>query len=272
MKKVISILLVWILVLGSMLFPMSNSEAISKKNKSKQSAAVVASGASISTASAVSSSAVTSSAVKKKNNYKYKNDKRYTKCSVNLRKKPNKKSKIKKVLKLGTKVKRIYIRKDGWAKVKYKKKKGFVKNKFLVKKKPQIIKSSDTKLTGIRKANADRIAKVCIDNYSTYGIFPSVCVAQAFCETGIGTAYNNGNLWGLCTNNYAGYSSMEAGCIAYLKCVNHEWYKGASFATDYKTQLYHILYGGYCLNPVDYMPKVLWAIKEYNLTDYDKYI
>jgi len=225
-------------------------------------------------AAIVTKSAIEKSATKSAISKKYKYDIRYTKCTLNLRKKPTAKSKIKKVLPIGTKVKRIYVRADGWTKVKVKVKgkKGFVKNKYLSKKRPKVVKKSDTKLKGVRKANADRIAKVCIDNYKTYGVLPSVSVAQAFIETGIGTAYNNGNLWGLCSNNFGGYSSIEIGCLAYLRCINNGYYEGAPFEKDYQTQITKILYGGYCENPADYISKVIWVIQTYDLTDYDKYI
>ena len=220
----------------------------------------------------VTKSAVKKSITKPAISKKYKYDKRYTKCMLNLRKKPTTKSKVRKILSVGTKVKRIYVRADGWTKIKVRGKKGFVKNKYLSKKQPKIVKKSDTKLKGVRKANADRIAKVCIDNYNTYGVLPSVSVAQAFIETGIGTAYNNGNLWGLSSNNFGEYSSIENGCLAYLKCINNGYYKGAPFAKNYQTQITKILYGGYCDNPASYISKVIWVIQTYDLTDYDKYI
>ena len=209
---------------------------------------------------------------KKKIKKVYKRDKRYVKCNLNFRKKPTTKSKIKKVLSVGTKVKRIYITNNGWVKIRYKKSKGFVKNKYLTKKKPKIVRPSDTRLTGVRKRNADRIAKTCIKYYKTYGVLPSVSVAQAFVETGIGTAYNNGNLWGISSNNYGGYSSIEAGCVAYLKVINNGYYKGAPFAKNYKTQIRRILYGGYCDGEEEYISDVIHIIQKYNLTDYDKYL
>lgn len=202
----------------------------------------------------------------------YTRDKKYAKTRLKLRRKASKKSKIKTRIPVGAKVKRIYVKKNGWAKIKYKKKTGFVKNKYLVKKQPKIVKKSDTSLKGVRKRNADRIAKVCIKNYDTYGVLPSVSVAQAFIETGIGTAYNNGNLWGISSRNYGGFSSIEAGCIAYLKVINNGYYKGAPFAGSYQKQISRIIAGGYCGNPDGYVSNVIRTIERYNLTDYDKYI
>lgn len=276
MKKVISQLLILVMLMLTIANPISAATAIQGEtylagfNLSIISSTTVT-GSAVTSKSAVATSTATA-APKKTIKKVYKYDKKYTKCSLNLRKKPNAKSKIKKVLPIGTKIKRIYVREDGWTKVKYKKKKGYVKNKYLTKKQPQVIKKSDTTLKGIRKSNADRIARVCIKNYKKYGVLPSVCVAQAFIETGIGTAYNNGNLWGLSSNNFGGYSSIETGCIAYLKCINNGWYKGAPFAGSYTKQITKILYGGYCDKPASYIAKAIWVIQHYNLTDYDKYL
>lgn len=200
------------------------------------------------------------------------NDKKFTKSCVNFRKSPSKKSKIIMTLKIGTKVKRINVnKKTKWAYCKVNGKKGYIYNKYLSSKKPKIITKKDTTLKGVRKERADRIAKICINNYKKYGVLPSVCVGQAFQETGIGTAYNNGNLWGICSNRYGGYASIEEGCLKYLRVINNGYYKGAPFNKSYSSTLRKIA-PNYCPDNPNYASEVISLIEKYNLTDYDKYI
>lgn len=205
---------------------------------------------------------VSSASIKKINKVKY------VKSNLKLRNKPSFKGKVKKILKLGTKVKCYYIINNTWVKTKT----GYVYFKYLSNKPIKIVKKSDSRLKGVRKMRADRIAKVCIAKYKKYGVLPSVCIAQAFVETGIGTAYNNGNLWGINSNKYGGYPSIEDGCIAYLKVINNGYYRGAPFEKSYKRQITKILRGGYCTNPFRYISNVIWTIKKYKLYDYDKYV
>lgn len=210
--------------------------------------------------------------IKSKSFIRITNDKKFTKSCVNFRKSSSKKSKIIMTLKIGTKVKRINVnKKTKWAYCKVNGKKGYIYNKYLSSKKPKIITKKDTTLKGVRKERADRIAKVCIDSYKKYGVLPSVCVGQAFQETGIGTAYNNGNLWGICSNRYGGYTSIEAGCLKYLRVINNGYYKGAPFNKSYSSTLRKIA-PNYCPDNPNYANEVISLIEKYNLTDYDKYI
>lgn len=63
----------------------------------------------------------------------------WTKATVHIRKKASKKSKSIAILNPSTKIIRLGVSKKGWAKVKYKNKVRFIKNKFLTKHKPKII-------------------------------------------------------------------------------------------------------------------------------------
>jgi len=83
--------------------------------------------------------ATTKPTSKPKIKYYGKKCKVWTKATVHIRKKASKKSKSIAVLKPGTKITRLGISKKGWAKVKYKNKVRFIKNKFLTKHKPKII-------------------------------------------------------------------------------------------------------------------------------------
>ena len=62
----------------------------------------------------------------------------WTTTAVHIRKKASKKSKSITVLSPGTKITRLGVSKKGWAKVKYKNKVRFIKNKFLTKHKPKM--------------------------------------------------------------------------------------------------------------------------------------
>lgn len=225
----------------------------------------------------VTNGAITGDAVsyekKKKIKVKYTRDKVYVIRNVNLRKKPNLKYKnIIKILKIGTKVKRIGIRKDGWAIVRYKGKTRYIMNKYLSKKKPKIVTKHDSKLRGKRKYHADLIATYCIKNYKKYKVLPSICIAQAITESGLGESCPTNNLWGISTNHYQGYPSLEAGTLKYLSVINNGYYDGAVGEKNYRKAAYAIANGGYCYPANGYAAKVISAVEMYDLTDYDKYV
>jgi flagellum-specific peptidoglycan hydrolase FlgJ len=220
-------------------------------------------------------SITTKAAVKKKVKkvkVKYTKDTVYTITTVNVRKSPSKKKKAVKVISAATKVKRVGVRSDGWAIVKNEGKTRFIYNKYLSKSKPKVITKSDTTLSGQRKSRADYIAKVCIQNYKTYKVLPSVCVAQALVESGLGESCKANNYWGISSNGYGGFSSLEAGVLRYLQVINNGYYKGAVGTKSYTTAAYAIQNGGYCCPSTGYAAKIISMVKMYRLTDYDKYI
>ena len=107
---------------------------------------VPASGTVVSTATPISTSpatigtpaATTKPTPKPEIKYYGKKSKVWTTTAVHIRKKASKKSKSITVLSPGTKITRLGVSKKGWAKVKYKNKVRFIKNKFLTKHKPKI--------------------------------------------------------------------------------------------------------------------------------------
>lgn len=130
-------------------------------------------------------------------------------------------------------------------------------------------------LSKVQEDRADKLAKICIANWEKYGVLPSVCIGQAMEETGLGTAYNNGNLWGICSGRVS-YSSIEDGCMAYLKVINNKnYYPDASFKEDYREQLKNILYDKdgnevYCQPANNYYSDVTWMIEHYGWDKYDR--
>lgn len=116
---------------------------------------------------------------------------------------------------------------------------------------------------------ADRIAKVCMENYEKYGVLPSVCVGQAFIESTLGEHCGGNNLWGIRSGNES-YPTIEEGVIRYLKVINNGYYKGAPFQKDYHKQIRKILDGGYCQPEGSYYRDIIWSIDTYNFDRYDK--
>lgn len=195
----------------------------------------------------------------------------YTKSRLKVRKEPNFNGKHLSLLSQYKKVLIVGKYNDKWKIIRINKGYYFVCSKYLMKNKPlSLIIKKASLLKGVRKQRADRIAKVCIKKYKKYGVLPSVCIAQAFIETGIGTAYNNGNLWGICSNGYSGFASIEVGCLKYLQVINNGCYRGAPFASNYRLQISRIIHGGYCVPANNYISNAIHTIQKYHLTDYDK--
>lgn len=118
---------------------------------------------------------------------------------------------------------------------------------------------------------ADIIAEVAAENYGEYGVLPSVAVAQAFIESSLGKHCSGNNLWGI-RSGAESYSSLENGVMRYLKVVNNGCYPGAPFASNYETQLYSILDGGYCEPVGNYYCNAVWSIERYGFDKYDEMI
>lgn len=197
----------------------------------------------------------------------------YVRKQVNIRLAPDLGSEIIRVTERNEKLKRIGTL-GRWDIIKLKNNRmAFIMSKYTTKKKPRItVKRTDTKLSGARKKRADIIANICIKYYKKYGVLPSVCVAQAFVETGIGTAYNNNNYWGISSNGYGGFPTIKSGCIKYLKVINNGCYGTAPFTRNYRSQITKIIKGGYCQPANNYIANVCSTIRKYRLTDYDAYI
>ena len=108
-------------------------------------------------------------------------------------------------------------------------------------------------------------------NWEKYGSLPSVCIAQAFVESGIGNAGRKNNLWGLGGGRYS-YKSLKDGIYAYMKCINKRFYTryGATDTKRWKKQIRAILKGGYCVPAAGYYNKVERVIKAYGLEKYDR--
>lgn len=124
-------------------------------------------------------------------------------------------------------------------------------------------------LTQSQKRNADIIAKIAMDNWDTYGVLPSVAVAQAFIESTLGDRCNGYNLWGIASGAIS-YGSLYEGTIGYLRVINNGYYKGAPFQKNYNVQLRKILDGGYCQPEGNYHSNAMWSISTYNFDKYDK--
>ena len=124
-------------------------------------------------------------------------------------------------------------------------------------------------LTTAQQKNAEIIAEIVSDNWDTYGVLPSIAVAQALQETSLGKAYNNGNLWGIKSGRVS-YPSVADGTYAYMRVINNGYYKNAPFQTDYRKQIRAILDGGYCVPEGDYYSNIIYMVEKYNLDDYDK--
>ncbi len=108
-------------------------------------------------------------------------------------------------------------------------------------------------------------------NWKTYGSLPSVCIAQAFVESGIGNAGRANNLWGLGGGRYS-YKTLKKGIYAYMECINKSYYTrhGSTDTKSWKKQIRAILKGGYCVPAYGYYNKVKRVIKAYGLEKYDK--
>ena len=133
--------------------------------------------------------------------------------------------------------------------------------------------ASAAKFTGKQKKIVDTIYDVVSTekNWETYGSLPSVCIAQAYVESGVGAAGRRNNLWGL-NGGRASYRTLKQGVYAYMKCINKRWYTryGATDTKNWKKQIRRILRGGYCVPASGYYNKVQRVVRMYNLEKYDE--
>ena len=108
-------------------------------------------------------------------------------------------------------------------------------------------------------------------NWKTYGSLPSVCIAQAYVESGIGAAGNRNNLWGI-NGGRSSYRTLKDGIYAYMEVINKSFYSryGATETKDWRKQISRILRGGYCVPAGGYYSKVARVVKAYGLKKYDK--
>ena len=108
-------------------------------------------------------------------------------------------------------------------------------------------------------------------NWKKYGSLPSVCIAQAYVESGIGAAGNKNNLWGI-NGGRSSYKTLKKGIYAYMEVINKSFYTryGATDTKDWKKQITRILKGGYCVPASGYYAKVAGVVKAYGLKKYDK--
>lgn len=125
-------------------------------------------------------------------------------------------------------------------------------------------------LTSSRKDTADAIADICIEEWDTYGILPSVAVAQAFVESGLGSG--GSNLFGV--NGCSGLGPVSA-TYRYLQCLHNEYFKGkAAWKDSPEEQMYYILERGfYCEGEYPYgryYYNVLGSIDRYGWRKYDR--
>lgn len=119
---------------------------------------------------------------------------------------------------------------------------------------------------------ADLIEQICTERWQESGVLPSVCIAQAYLESHIGKQCYKNNLWGL-HGGYKSYDTIEDGINAYIDCINNGYYDNALWHTDPKYVINAIYDGGYCTTAKSkYVGSVLWIIKEFDLTQYDKTI
>lgn len=116
---------------------------------------------------------------------------------------------------------------------------------------------------------ADIIAEICIKEWDTYGVLPSVAISQAFIESTLGEYCSGFNLWGI-QSGAVSYGSLVEGVYAYLEVINNGYYPDAPFCRDSSTQIRRILDGGYCEPEGDYYQNVMWTIDNYNLDRYDE--
>lgn len=121
-----------------------------------------------------------------------------------------------------------------------------------------------------QKNTADAIADICIEEHPTYGILPSVAVAQAFVESGLGSG--GSNLFGV--NGCFGLETVSA-TYRYLQCLHNEYFKGkAAWKDSPEEQMFYILERGcYCEGEYpygSYYYNVIRSIYRYGWDRYDE--
>lgn len=153
------------------------------------------------------------------------------------------------------------------------------KYKKVVSKGTKKYSLTNNQLSTEKQKRADDIAYIAYQNYDKYGILPSVAVGQACEETGLGTDDTSATpyygWWGVTSTipgkTYATYTSLESGCLAYLKTLNNGMYDGAVFNKDYQSATMAIQNGGYCEPREGYSDRVNDSIESHNFTEYDRY-
>ena len=116
---------------------------------------------------------------------------------------------------------------------------------------------------------ADAIADICIKEWDTYGILPSVALGQAFVESGLGSG--GSNLFGV--NGCRGLGPVSA-TYRYLQCLHNGYFKGTmAFKKTPEEQMYYILErGNYCAGEYpygQYYYNVINSIYHYGWDHYD---
>ena len=201
----------------------------------------------------------------------------YTNANVNIRVKPDLKSKSIKILPFGTKITVVNNKsnkKSKWTKIEYKNKFRYIHSDYLVSEKPKVLDVYSIKLSGlseVQKQRAYTIARICINEWDTYGVLPSVAIAQAMVESTLGKHCSGNNLWGIASGAIS-YDSLESGVYGYLKVINNGCYGSAPFTRDSSSQINKILSGGYCVPVGEYYENAMWIINHYGLERFDALI
>lgn len=204
--------------------------------------------------------------------------KMYVKSDVRIRSKKSKDNKIVDVLKFGKSITVLnYDPKKLWQEVEYKGKIRYICTDYLIKHKPKFANITNIKLHGLstdQQQRAYTIARICIKEWKTYGVLPSVAIAQAMKESTLGKHCYGNNLWGILTRKgtLVCYSSLESGVYGYLRVINNGCYGSAPFTKDASSQISKILAGGYCVPVGDYHNNVMWIINKYGLEQFDSLI
>lgn len=125
-------------------------------------------------------------------------------------------------------------------------------------------------LTTSRENTADIISDICIQEWDTYGILPSVAIGQAFVESGLGSG--GSNLFGV--NGCSGLGPVSA-TYRYLQCLHNGFFKGkAAWKDSPEEQMYYILErGNYCEGEYPYgryYNNVIQSIYQYGWDKYDE--
>ena len=116
---------------------------------------------------------------------------------------------------------------------------------------------------------SDQIADICIEEWPTYGILPSIAVGQSFVESTLGRV--GSNLFGV--NGCSGLDVASA-TYRYLQCMHNRYFRGEmAHITDREEQLAIIMKGGrYCEGQYpygSYYYNVIRSIYRYGWDRYD---
>ena len=124
-------------------------------------------------------------------------------------------------------------------------------------------------LTDEQTKNMKRIANVVASEWDTYGVLPSVAVAQAYLESQLGLTAPSFNLWGI-QSGAERYQSLEEGIYRYMSVINNGHYPGAPFERNWRIQIKKILDGNYCVPEGNYYNNAVWTIETLGLERYDR--